>query len=216
MLAAGVVESITSHVVEAAPGQTSTRSTRVSMVGDSLTFGSAYYQANAFTDVGWAGSVIDAYGSRGIRTKIPADKHNGLRAVDSIRATAGDSNLWIVALGTNDSGIYSASHYPDLLNMMMDQIGDACRVMWVNIYLPALPKRQRAWNAALDDAAAAHNDRVFVHDWASIVADHDEWMFTDGIHNTAIGYQRRADSVAAASRSLDQFLANDRYKIRYS
>ncbi|MDP9464754.1 MAG: hypothetical protein M3P52_09030, partial [Actinomycetota bacterium] len=67
-------------------------STRISMVGDSLTSGSLPFQPGTFADAGWSHSTIDAYVSRGVRTKLKADRYTGLTAVDAIRDKSGDSD----------------------------------------------------------------------------------------------------------------------------
>ncbi len=159
------------------------------------------YQADAFTAVGWAQSTIDAHGSRGIRTKVKADPHTGLTAVDAVRETSGEPDVWVVALGTNDAGIFSNDKHADLIREMLDHIGSGHSVMWVNIYLPDIRKRQVAWNSALAEVAAERPDEMFVLDWAS-VAQNQRWMADDLVHCTGKGYQHRATAIAEASRSI--------------
>lgn len=175
---------------------------QISVVGDSLTSGTVPYQANAMSEVGWTRTTIDAYRGRGVLTKIRPDLHNGLAAVNAIRETSGDSDLWVVALGTNDSGIYPRNRHPDLIRQMMDRIGGGHYVMWVNIYLPATPPRQDAWNSALSDVADDLHDEMFVYDWASLAAQNPLWLRDDQVHCTPVGYKHRATAIAAATRSL--------------
>ena len=74
-----------SRAVSIRPTQASSTSTqRLLMVGDSLTVGSLPYQAGAFIDNGWTDIAINAYGSRGVKTKVSADPHTGLTAVDAL------------------------------------------------------------------------------------------------------------------------------------
>ncbi len=154
---AAALELLGSSRVEASA--LNTAATRVSVIGDSLTIGTMPYQPGALSGAGWARSTIDAHGSRGIRTKVRSDKHTGLTAVDAIRSTAGDSVLWVVALGTNDAGLYSKAKQPDMIRLMMDRIGPGHRVLWVNIYLPAKPVRHESWNGALQTVAAERPSR---------------------------------------------------------
>jgi lysophospholipase L1-like esterase len=177
-------------------------STRVSVVGDSLTSGTMPYQSDAFTEAGWSRTAIDAYRSRGVRTKVKKDPHTGLTAVDAIRSTNGDSDLWVVALGTNDAGVHPRKQYPEVINQMMGHIGPAHYVLWVNVYLPAAPERQVAWNRALTDVALDRPDEMFVFDWADLAAPNEKWMATDQIHCSATGYAHRATGIARASRTL--------------
>jgi lysophospholipase L1-like esterase len=185
-------------------GAASTRASasRVSVVGDSLTIGTLPFQADALTTTGWGHSAVDAYGSRGIRTKIKKDLHTGLTAVDAIRAKSGDSDLWVIALGTNDAGIYAKAKHPSLIRMMMDQIGSGHRVMWVNIYLPATPERQDHWNSALATVAGERSADMIVYDWAAVAADNPRWLANDQIHCSNKGYRERATAIAEATRSF--------------
>ncbi|MDQ1426432.1 MAG: hypothetical protein QOD72_3930, partial [Acidimicrobiaceae bacterium] len=173
------------------PASAATVIDRVSMVGDSLTVGSLRYQAKAFAASGWEGSAIDAYGSRGIRTKVARDPHTGLTAVDALRASHGDTELWVVALGTNDAGIYKSSRYQSLIEQMLDRIGDDHRVTWVNIYLPRAMSRQQAWNDALATVAAGRPDQLAIYDWATLAAQHPSWLSSDHVHYVATGYDHR-------------------------
>ena len=169
----------------------------VAVIGDSLTVGTQPYQADDLRGAGWESATLNAYVSRGIATKMDSDPNTGLTAVDAVRWSGAEPDLWIVALGTNDAGLVGMSGYPALIARMLDHIGDR-PVLWVNIYLPRNSGRQAAWNAALDDAAAARRQlRVF--DWASIAGAHPAWLTTDGVHYTGAGYQQRAAALADAS-----------------
>jgi lysophospholipase L1-like esterase len=187
------------HAVAALRGNSATR---ISVVGDSLTIGTLPYQVEALSAVGWDFAAIDAYGSRGIRTKARSDHHTGLTSVDAIRAGSGDSDLWIVALGTNDAVIYGRAKHAELINTMMDRIGAGHYVMWVNVYLPAAPARQRHWNTSLELVAEERGNEMFVLDWASLVVENPKWMADDDIHCSGKGYQHRATAIASATRSL--------------
>jgi lysophospholipase L1-like esterase len=176
-------------------------STRISMVGDSLTSGSLPFQPDAFAEARWSHSTIDAYVSRGVRTKLKADRYTGLTAVDAIRDKSGDSDAWVIALGTNDAVIYSNERQAEVIRGMMDHIGTGHRVMWINVYLPDSRPLQLAWNETLDDAAADRSD-MFVYDWASFAAENQRWLARDRIHYSSDGYRSRATAIGLASRQL--------------
>ena len=177
-------------------------STRVSVIGDSLTTGTVAYQADAFAGVGFERTTIDAFQSRGVRTKVKRDPHTGLTAVDAVRDAVGDSQLWVVELGTNDAGIHRKEQYPELILQMMDRIGGGHYVMWVNIYLPAKPQRQQNWNAALAGVAMDFPDEMFVLNWATLAEQSPRWTSTDRIHCTPAGYRNRATAIANACTVL--------------
>lgn len=187
------------HAIAAPAGPTASR---ISVIGDSLTIGTLPYQADAFSEVGWGHSAIDAHGSRGIQTKLHGDLHTGLTAVDAIRAKAGDSERWVIALGSNDAGIFPKRKHAALINSMMDRIGTAHYVMWVNIFLPDNQPRQRYWNTSLASVAKERPEEMFVFDWASVAAEHPEWLADDLVHYTGRGYSRRATAIAEATRTL--------------
>lgn len=171
------------------------------MVGDSLTVGTMRYQAQDFAAVGWSQSTIDAYVSRGVRTKVRADAHTGITAVDAIRKDDGDTEAWIVGLGTNDAVIYSKSKHADVIAEMMDHIGRGHRVLWINVFIPDRRSVQDSWNAALEETARNRDD-MSVLDWASLVARHKQWIAKDGLHCSSSGYEQRSLVVGEASKVL--------------
>jgi lysophospholipase L1-like esterase len=202
LAACGSIAALELFSTDASAASTRASASRVSVIGDSLTIGTLPFQADAFTTTGWGHSAVDAYGSRGIRTKIKKDLHTGLTAVDAIKATSGDSDLWVIALGTNDAGIYAKAKHPTLIRMMMDQIGGGHKVMWVNIYLPETPVRQDHWNSALATVAEERSDDMIVFDWAAMAADNRQWLANDQIHCSRKGYRERATAIAEATRSF--------------
>lgn len=175
---------------------------RISMVGDSLTVGTMPYQTDDLAAAGWTRATIDAYTSRGVRTKVKADRHTGLTAVDAIRDQDGDTDAWIVALGTNDAVIYNKDKQRAVIQEMMDHIGPDHRVLWVNVYLPEKRRPlQVAWNATLSEMADERDD-IFVFDWASFAAQNERWLAHDGMHCSPTGYQHRSTAISLASHAL--------------
>jgi len=186
----------------AASSRMTTESTRVSIVGDSLTEGTMPYQAETLSYLDWSSSSIDAFKSRGIRTKLKSDPHTGLSAVDGIRETSGDSDLWVVALGTNDAGFYPPDKQLEVIREMVDRIGEGHYVLWVNAYLPATLKRQNAWNYSLATVAAERPHQMFILDWATLAEENPKWMAGDKIHCSGVGYKNRATVIAQATKTL--------------
>jgi len=205
LVAAGFAAAVGSSTVlqVLGTGITSAASTtgRVAVIGDSLTIGTLHYQADAFTEAGWAQSTVDAHGSRGIRTHLKSDPHTGLTAVDAIRAK-GECDVWVIALGTNDAGLYSNAKQADIVQQMVDRIGTGRKILWVNVFRPDLGRRQDVWNNMLADVAAGQPDDMFVFDWAALVEQNPKWMANDNVHCTAKGYQQRSTAIAVASRQI--------------
>lgn len=187
---------------EPVTASTATPSGRVSVIGDSLTIGTMRYQATAFTAAGWASSTVDAHGSRGVRTKLKADPHTGLTAVDAIRAKTGEPDVWVIALGTNDAGLYSNAKQPDIIRQMADRIGAGHKTLWVNVYRADLGRRQDVWNTTLAQVAGERPNDMFVFDWATLAEQNPKWMAADKVHCTAKGYENRSNAIAVASRQI--------------
>jgi lysophospholipase L1-like esterase len=200
--AVGAYSSPSGDAMVAAVAAADVDTTGISMVGDSLTVGTMAYQSDDFIAAGWSTAAIDAHGSRGVTTRVSGDPHTGLTAVDALRAQYGDTKTWIVALGTNDARTQDSSRNRELIVSMLDRIGPQHKVIWVNIYLPTSPARQRAWNTALDAVAIERPDVLMVFDWASVAAAEPRWLSGDIVHYTSTGYQRRAEAIAAASASM--------------
>ena len=171
----------------------------VFVIGDSLTFLAQPNVSTALTDVGWAASHVDAFEGRGVDFTLQGAPDTGLRAIDSLRSQFGDDDDWIVALGTNEVLFRDRSTYSSAIRHMLDRIGAGRRVMWVNTYLPDHPVQQAAWNAALDQAAAERNGDLVVYDWASVNAQHPEWMLYDNVHHNVEGNAAWARAIGDAS-----------------
>ncbi|MCU1368319.1 MAG: putative peptidoglycan O-acetyltransferase YrhL [Ilumatobacteraceae bacterium] len=169
------------------------------MVGDSLTVGSAPYQSSDFNTVGWSTAAVNAFNSRSIHRKEQADSYTGLTAVDAIRSLYGDTNTWVIALGTNDCVVNPVADYEDVIVDMLGRIGATHRVLWINVHLPTAKSSETAWNKALLTVADAWQGEMRVYDWASLATAHPEWATGDHIHYHDAGYRYRAAVVAKAS-----------------
>jgi hypothetical protein len=181
--------------IEAAPADS------VYVIGDSLTFTTAPQVQASLAAAGWAANQVTAVGGRGVEIKLDADPDNGLTAVTRLRATFGDSPFWVVALGTNDAEKTPISGFRQTIERMLSAIGPQHQILWINVYLPTLPAQQVAWNNALLDAQAAHDGALVVDDWASLAAQHPEWMQADNIHHSPAGDQAWAAHLGVVSRS---------------
>jgi hypothetical protein len=186
----------------AVPASAAPGCTQVNVIGDSLTsIGQADLRA-ALADVGWTAVHVNAAASRSVFYKASRDPYTGLEAVDRLRSTSGDTACWIVALGTNDVGLWDESEYSMVIRTMLDRIGPDRQVLWVNVYKGARPSWQSAWNSALVEVEAQRPRALIVFDWAAIMAQHPEWAVSDQTHYTAAGNVARAAAIAEASRHL--------------
>ena len=102
----------------------------------------------------------------------------------------------VVNLGNNDAPV------PSLLGPQirkaLDVLGNRC-VIWPTIVARGSYNGYEwaNFNKVLR-AETANRPNVNVLDWVSVVAKHQEWLASDGIHVSGVGYQTRARLVAAA------------------
>lgn len=162
--------------------------TRVWVIGDSLTEGSA-----AALRSGLAGLGLDAYVVDGVRNRrISATSNSGVLTARSIRATRGEANCWVIALGTNDitSSVTTTALSRTAVSEMIAEVTPQARVWWVNVDVRSLDQSTRTFNSVLNERAAA-DLRFQVIDWYALAGSHPEW-FVDAVHVNSAGYTARA------------------------
>jgi lysophospholipase L1-like esterase len=176
---------------------------RVAVVGDSLMDNARPYLRSALDRAGYS-SVIDAQASRRIPESVRAP-YSGVTAAFQVRATWGDADCWVIALGSND--LIFGGDDPTIATSMIDSMLAAVtpnsRIWWVNLDYhrdPRVPfdfvRATATFNAALDARAAAREDLAVI-DWFSLAESHLDWFF-DPVHVDAVGSRARADQVAEA------------------
>lgn len=159
-------------------------SRRVFVVGDSLTVGSASaIRTNLRRRV--ASVDIDAAISRFTAT--------GVGILHTRRAAR--AQIWVVALGTNDSA--DAGRMRSFVHQVM-RLARWRKVLWVNVVRPGGYER-------VNQALAAQQRRyrgLSVLDWYGIIRRHRGWLTGDGVHLTSSGYQARGAMIAGAAARL--------------
>lgn len=83
-------------------------------------------------------------------------------------------NTVVIALGTN------GTLYDSIVEQTLSLIGDDHSIFWVNTYCPTC-EWQDSNNAYLQQVAQNHSN-VTIIDWYSLIKDHPEWLWDDGIH----------------------------------
>ena len=176
-------------------------STRISMVGDSLTLGTLPFQADDLAGAGWSHSAIDAYVSRGIRTKLPvrsAHRHHcGRRHPRQV----GRHRRLDRRTRHQRCGDLSHDKQSDVIRQMMDHIGYGHKVMWVNVYLP--DGRRCNWRGTPHSPPRAdeRDGEMFVYDWAIVRRREPAMLAHDHIHYSRDGYRFRSTAIGLASRA---------------
>ncbi len=187
-LALGALSSVAigSAPAQAAPSsEVDVKRSKVFVVGDSLTVGTApYLQRKLGPKV--RSLHIDAQVGRFTGTGI-----NKLRSKQARRA-----DIWVVALGTNDAP--SAKRTKSNVKKVLRLAGSR-KVIWVNVVRPG---GYGAVNRVLRQMDKAKK-KLTVLDWAAVVRGKSSLLAGDRVHLTSYGYQIRAKLTKRAVVALD-------------
>lgn len=176
---------------------------RVVVIGDSLMDNARPYLHTELEAAGFDHHV-DAQPSR--RTSSAWDEpYSGVKAALRVRATWGEADCWVIALGSNDlyqSG-YSTASAEAAIDEMLSVVTPDSSVWWMNVdfhHYPSwnidLPARTHTFNAAVAVRVAA-DPRVQLIDWYALAQANLHWFF-DPVHVNEAGSRARAAQVAAA------------------
>ena len=171
------------------------------LIGESSTQGTLPWIGGDLSALGWG--PMRLYAFPGVR--IPPDFSGfAIPTVQQWRAQGFDPRVWVIGLGANDVGFTtsSVSAAEALIDRMLDTIGPGREVLWLNITHPEA-SWQAAWNQALTNVAARRLN-LHIFDWASIAAQHPDWLVGDGVHLTPTGYRQRSLLIADATKVLMQ------------
>ncbi len=169
----------------------------VVMVGDSISALSQEALDAVITDMGFETVTINAESSRRIEIgrKNPT---NGLDIVSFING-ADPPEMWVIALGTNDAGLYATDEeYQGLIDEMLDVIDDDTPLVWVNTYRDDHLDGCVQFNNLLK-ATLAERGNATVADWyQQCVARASDILTDDGVHPNKNGILVFADLVRSA------------------
>jgi hypothetical protein len=176
---------------------------RVAVIGDSLMDNARPYLRSALDRAGYS-SVIDAQPSRRIPESVRAP-YSGVTAAFQVRATWGEADCWVIALGSNDlifggdDPIVAAS----MIDSMLAAVTPNSKIWWVNLDYHRDPRvpfdfvgATATFNAVLDARATAQADLTVI-DWFSLAESHLDWFF-DPVHVDSVGSRARAEQVVEA------------------
>ena len=176
---------------------------RVIVIGDSLMDNARWYLREALDAAGFV-HLIDAQHSRRIPGSVRAP-YSGVIAAQQVRATWGEADCWVIALGSNDLifGAGDPGVAAQLIESMLAATTPGARVWWVNLNYHRDPAfafdfigATSRFNATLTRRASADPDLAVI-DWYSLAEAHLEWFF-DPVHVDAAGSRARAQQVADA------------------
>ncbi len=176
---------------------------RVAVIGDSLMDNARWYLSSGLRQAGFV-SIIDAQPSRRIPASVRAP-YSGVTAARQVRATWGEADCWVIALGSNDLifGGGDPALAASLIDVMLASVTPGSSIWWVNLDYHRDPELSfdfvaatSTFNAALD-ARAALDESLMVIDWYSLAESHREWFF-DPVHVDTVGSRARAQQVVDA------------------
>lgn len=176
---------------------------RVIVIGDSLMDNSRPWLVAGLADAGFD-AYVDAQPSRRIPDSVRAP-YSGVKAARAARASFGDAECWVVALGSNDlvfgGGVDATA--AALVDEMIAAVTPGARVWWVNVNYHrdpdiafGFPAATVVFNGAVA-ARAARDPRVTVIDWFALSEANLGWFF-DPVHVDRTGSIARARFTVAA------------------
>jgi lysophospholipase L1-like esterase len=167
----------------------------VAIVGDSLTVSAQEEITVALAAVGVVDVVFDAAEGRRINHATDG-KTSGVTAAEELAAAAGDPDVWVVALGTNDVPGFGPDSYRTDIEALLAEIPPGAPVIWVDAWIERRIDETRAANTVLREVAAEHPGMTVV-DWFQF-GDDPGVIIDDGIHLADAGQLRFAEQIAAA------------------
>ena len=179
----------------------------IAMVGDSITGGSSTALREAFIDLGIDDDeiVIDSETSRRIENGNGKNGNtlSGARALQALLDDGVDPSVWVIALGTNDVGLFGTpQECAELIEEITTLLPPPVPLVWVNVYRSSEVRETRVFNEVLEGVLAARGGAI-VADWYSIASDPDrDVLRSDNLHPNDEGRLVFADLVVQALQRL--------------
>lgn len=176
---------------------------RVVVIGDSLMDNSGPWLRSELGTAGYDYHV-DAQPSRRIPERV-REPYSGVKAARSARASFGEADCWMVALGSNDL-VYGGGEVVEaneMVDEMLRAVSPGASVWWVNVNYHRDPRTSfdfvaatATFNAVVAQRAAAEPDLHLI-DWYTLSEAHPEWFF-DPVHVGRDASVIRAEFTVAA------------------
>jgi lysophospholipase L1-like esterase len=195
-------------VVNVHPSPTHAEGRTLLVLGDSLTYGTAYkgfgnvkpqlIALGTFDQV-----IIDGVPARNISGPARTSR-NGVKTYKKLLKDGVRPSAVIVALGSNDiqqSG--KPAFHEAQIRELLAVIGDI-PVVWINILrtdISYYPQRSAMFNRVLLRIAPEYPNLTVV-DWASMLSANPTWFAFDKLHLLAHGYRERATVYVQAAQTL--------------
>ena len=176
----------------------------VAMVGDSITKASTDALRYDFAASGIATADIEAEVGR--RIEVGDGKGtplNGMAVLTKMLASGTKPDVWVVALGTNDAGLYAnPDDYTRLITTVVGMLPANAPLVWVDVYRPDHVDGAREFNARLHRALDGRKHTAIVDWFTKASAPGQRILRSDRTHPNADGVVEFAGLVDAAIVSL--------------
>ena len=178
------------------------------VLGDSLTWGTAYKGfGNVLPQLKALGTfekvIVDGVHARNISGPARTSR-NGVKTYKQYIRKGMVPDAVIVALGSNDlQQSPKASFYLREIRELLTLIGPR-PVVWVNVYRtdsPRYPRRSATFNAALLNVTSEFPNLTIL-DWSTQLIANPKWLSFDKLHLQPIGYCARAAMYVQAAGEL--------------
>jgi lysophospholipase L1-like esterase len=180
------------------------RFTSVAMVGDSITAASKNALTYALAGNGFTSIQIDGVKSR--RIDVGDGKGEplaGIKTMFQMIAAKVPADVWVVALGTNDVGLYAGiDDYGRIIDEALALLPATMPLVWVDVYRPEYLPDTNRFNLLLAERLQRRGHAV-VADWYGEASKPNEKVLVDDhIHPNADGTAVFAGLVVAAIARL--------------
>jgi hypothetical protein len=172
----------------------------VVMVGDSITALSKTTLESVLTNIGFDSVVVNAEPSR----RIEVGGNKPMPGLDVVKYIAASSppEMWIIALGTNDAGLYASDEdYQGLVDDMLAAIPKDLPLVWISVYRHDKLEGCSHFNIIVRQALEKRGHAT-MGEWNQQCTNSEESILTsDGVHPNSNGILVFADTVRAAVAS---------------
>jgi hypothetical protein len=163
------------------------RAPRVFVNGDSLAVGTKPY--------------IPGFLPRWPVSQSTSVSRHAPEGVDILRSKGrGLAGVVVMSLGTNDDP-HATDDFRGAIRATMRIAGPRRCVVWPNIVRPAVGGKTYAEYNAILARENRRWDNLFVVDWVEMVRANPGWIYSDGVHPNATGYEARARAIARKTRA---------------
>lgn len=170
------------------------------MIGDSITVASRKTLEPILTAIGFSSVAINAQVNR--RIEVGFGKNGptpGIVVADFVRASGKRPDVWVVALGTNDAGLYSTdAEYRDLIDTMLARIPPQAPLVWIDTYRRDQLTGAEQFNGVLRKAISTRGRAVMGEWYQQVTKSKGKILRVDGVHPNAAGVLVFSDLVRNA------------------